>query len=178
MQIKQDEIKETKNIGKLFGSDVKLLSLKGGFHIGMGKKEKNSNKTEIIAVGSHPAIIAHQIEKKYQQDFEQKMAKSEKDSLPSVVELSKNLTSSEKNVFNLDIYALKKDETVEFKITKNNFEIFSIKASENNKEIVLEKTEKHPEKMARINIKNLSKSLEKGIKEYASKNNLKIKRNF
>ena len=64
------------------------------------------------------------------------------------------------------------------KITKHNFEIFSIQASENNGEIVLEKTEKNVERIKNLNKKEISKSLEKTIKEYAEENSLIIKENF
>ena len=66
MDIKEDEIKDIKKLGTLNGSEVKLVTLKGGFHIGMGKKRENSRKSEILAVGSHPALVSHQISKKYE----------------------------------------------------------------------------------------------------------------
>ena len=88
MEINKDEIKETKKIGKLNGSDVKMITLKGGFHIGMGKKEKDSKKNDILAVGSHPALVSHQISKKYNSKFEENLAKNESETMPSVVELS------------------------------------------------------------------------------------------
>jgi hypothetical protein len=177
MEIKQDEIKEVKKLGTLHDSEVKLVTLKGGFHIGMGKKNKNSKTSDILAVGSHPALVSHQISKKYDQKFEQAMAKSEKEALPSVTEYSHNLNSVEKNVLGLDIYAVKKNERVQFKVTKHNFEIFSIHANENAGEIVLEKTEKGriPNN---IDKKELSKNLEKTIQEYAKKNSLSVKKNF
>ena len=44
MEIKEDEIKEVRKLGTLNGSEVKLVTLKGGFHIGMGKKDKNCQR--------------------------------------------------------------------------------------------------------------------------------------
>jgi len=141
VDIKQDEIKEVKKIGTLNGSEVKLVTLKGGFHIGMGKKGKKSNKSEILAVGSHPALVSHQISKKHT-NFEQVMAKNEKEAMPSVTDYSSNLSSIEKNVRGLDIFAMKKNEKIEFQITKHNFEIFSISASECDGNIILEQIDK------------------------------------
>lgn len=178
MEIKEDEIKETKNIGTLHNSEVKLISLKGGFHIGVGKKQANSKSSDILAVGSHPAIVSHQISKKYNDKFEQKMEKNEGDSLPSIIEYSHNLSSANKNVLGLDIYAIKKNEKTEFKVTKHNFEIFSIQTSESNGSIVLEKTEKNIDRLKNVDKTELSKNLEKTIKEYATKNGLKIKKKF
>ena len=177
MDIKQDEIKEVKKIGTLNGSEVKLVTLKGGFHIGMGKKGKKSNKSEILAVGSHPALVSHQISKKHT-NFEQVMAKNEKEAMPSVTDYSSNLSSIEKNVRGLDIFAMKKNEKIEFQITKHNFEIFSISASECDGNIILEQINKNERELANLDKHNLSKNLSKTIKQYAEEHDLKIKKNF
>lgn len=178
MEIKQDEIKETKKLGTLHNSEVKLISLKGGFHIGIGKKSSNSQNSDILAVGSHPAIVSHQISKKYNTKFEEAMAKNEEGSSSTVCEYSHNLNSAQKNVLGLDIYAVKKNEQVEFKVTKHNFEIFSIQANEMAGEITLEKTEKNEARLKNLDKKELSKNLEKSIREYANEHGLKIKKNF
>jgi hypothetical protein len=178
VEIKQDEIKEVKKIGKLNGDDVKLIALKGGFHIGMGKKEKNSNKIDILAVGSHPALISHQISKQYPSSFEQTLQKSEMDTMPSIEEYSHHLTKSQKDVLGLDIYIMKKNEKVEFKVTQHNLDVFTIEANEMNGILELNKTESHSETINKMNKKELSKSLEKSIKEYAKKNNVNIKKAF
>lgn len=178
MEIKEDEVKEVKKIGTLHGSEVKVVSLKGGLHIGMGKKNKTSRKSEILAVASHPAIVSHQIESQYNK-FEQSMNKNETENMSTVEDFSHNLNSMQKNVLGLDIYAIKKNETVEFKITKNQVsDVFSIKASESGQEITLEKTEKNKNRLDKLDRTELSKSLDKSIKEYANKNGLKIKKNF
>jgi len=178
MEIKEDEVKEVRKIGKLNDSEVKLVTLKGGFHIGMGVKDKNSKKSEILAVGSHPAIVSHQISKKYENKFEQAMAKNESEAMGSVSDYSHNLDSAQKNVLGIDIYAIKKNQELEFKVTKHNFEIFSIKATENSDSLTLEKTEKDTSKMGSVDKKRLSQSLEKSIKEYAKENKLNIKKKF
>ncbi len=178
MDIKEDEIKEVKKLGTLNGSEVKLVSLKGGFHIGMGKKKANSKDSDILAVGSHPAIVSHQISKKFEKGFEQAMAKNEADAMPDVVDYSHNLNSTQKNVLGLDIYAIKKNEKVEFKVTKHNFEIFSIQANELGEDITLEKTSKNEARLANVDKRELSNNLDKTIKEYAKENGLKIKKKF
>lgn len=178
MEINQDEVKEIKNIGKLNDSEVKLVTLKGGFHIGMGKKSKEAKKSDILAVGSHPALITHQISKKFEGKFEESMAKNEKEAMPNVTECSDNLSKSQKNVLGLDIFVLEKNENVEFKVTKHNFEIFNIKATRDSDNVILEKTEKNSERLKNVDKKELSKSLEKTIQEFARANKLKIKKNF
>lgn len=177
MDIKQDEIKETKKIGTLNGAEVKLVTLKGGFHIGMGVKNKNSKKSEILAVGSHPALVSHQISKKHSK-FEEVMAKNEQEAMPSVIDYSHNLTSAERNVRGLDIVAMKKNDNINFQVTKHNFGIFKIEGYEDHDSIVLEKTYKDSEKLSTLDIEKLSKNLNKTIKEYAKENGLKIKINF
>jgi S-adenosylmethionine synthetase len=177
MDIKLDEIKDSKKIGTLNGSEVKVITLKGGFHIGMGVKNKNSKKSEILAVGSHPALVSHQISKKHK-GFEEAMAKNEKETMPSVIDYSHNLTSAERNVRGLDIIAMKKNENINFQVTKHNFGIFKIEGYEDNDSIVLEKTHKDSEKLSTLDIQKLSKNLNKTIKEYAKENRLKIKINF
>jgi hypothetical protein len=178
MEIKQDEIKEVKKIGTLHGSEVKLVTLKGGFHIGMGKKEKGSKKSDILAVGSHPALVSHQISKKYKEKYEQKMQKNENEISEVVCEFSHKLSSTQKNVLGLDIYAIKKNENVEFKVTKHNFEVFSIQASESLDSITLEKTSKNKSGLSNIDKDKLSKNLQDAIREYAKNNDLKIKKKF
>lgn len=178
MEIDKEEIKEVKKLGTLHGSEVKLVTLKGGFHIGMGKKSEKSRKSDILAVGSHPAIVSHQISKKFDNRFEQAMAKNESEAMPDVVDFSHNLDSTQKNVLGLDIYAVKKNEKVEFQVTKHNFKIFSIEAHESGSEIVLEKTEKNEARLANLDKSELSKNLSKAIKEYAKDNRLSIKKKF
>lgn len=178
MEIKKDEIKDVKKLGTLNGSEVKLVTLKGGFHIGLGKKAKNSKSADILAVGSHPALVSHQIVKKFDSKFEQTLNKSESESTSFVKEYSHNLDSADKSVLGLGVFAIKKNEQVEFKVTKHNFEIFSIQASEIGNEIVLEKTEKNIARLKNLDKKELSKSLEKSIREYAKENGLKIKKKF
>jgi predicted metal-dependent hydrolase len=81
-------------------------------------------------------------------------------------------------VLGLDIYAMKKNENVEFTVTKHNFEIFSISASESGGEIILEKTDRNDDRLKNVNKKELSEKLEKSIKEYAKENGLTIKKKF
>jgi hypothetical protein len=178
MDIKEDEIKEVNKLGNLNGDEVKLITLKGGFHIGVGKKAENSIKNTILAVGSHPALVSYQISKKYENKFEQTMNKSENGTDSEVINYSNNLTSSQKNVLGLDIYVIKKNESIDFKVTKHNFEIFSIEANSDQDILSLNKTHKNEESLARLDKNELSKNLEKAIKEYAKNKGLKIKKNF
>jgi hypothetical protein len=178
MDINEDEVKEVSKIGTLNGDEVKIVTLKGGLHIGIGKKSENSNKAAILAVGSHPALVSYQISKKYDQKFEQIMNKNEKELLPEVSNNSNNLSSTEKNVLGLDIYTIKNGQEIDFKITKHNFEIFSIKANQLGDYLSLDKIIKNEERLTNLNKKELSEKLEKTIKKFAKSNKLRIKKNF
>lgn len=178
MDIKEDEIKEVNKLGNLNGDEVKLITLKGGLHIGVGKKTENSNKSAILAIGSHPALVSYQISKKFEQKFEETLNKSEGKISPEVTNYSKNLSSMNKNIMGLDIYAIKTGENVDFKITKHNFEIFSIQAVDDGQTLSLNKTSKNEERLSKLNKAELSKNLEKAIRQFAKNSKLKIKKKF
>lgn len=178
MDIKEDEIKEIKKIGSLNGGEVKLITLKGGFHIGVGKKNKNSKKPDILAVGSHPALINYQIEKKHGIDYEQVMTKNETEAMPTVTEYSHNLKSSFKNILGMDIYAMKKSDSVQFKLTKHNFDICTVETSEDGEEIVVHDfnwEQSKVDKMSKNDLDVVCDNIIDSIYEYATQNNLKVK---
>ena len=83
-----------------------------------------------------------------------------------------------KNILGIDIYAIKTGDKVDFKITKHNFEIFSIQASKDDSVLSLNKTFKNEERLSRLDKSELSKSLEKAIKQFAKNNKLKIEKKF
>lgn len=178
MDIKEDEIKEVNKLGNLNGDEVKLVTLKGGLHIGIGKKSEDSKKSAILAVGSHPALVSYQISKQFDQKFEQNLTKTEGEVVSEVIDYSKTLSPLNKNILGLDIYAIKTGDDIDFKITKHNFEIFSIQATRDSDILSLNKTIKNEERLSNLNKNELSKSLEKAIKEFAKSNELKIKKKF
>lgn len=178
MDIKEDEIKEISKLGSLNGSEVKLITLKGGFHIGVGKTKEDSKTADILAVGSHPALISYQIQKKFDKKFEETLNKNENHPCHEVTDYSNNLDHKENEQLGLDIYAIKTNQDIDFKLTKHNFEIFSIKACVEGKELVLNKSTKNAEQLKSLNKKEISKKIEKSIKDFAKANKLKIKKQF
>jgi len=178
MNIKEDEIKEIKKIGSLNGEEVKLITLKGGFHIGMGRKNKSSKQPDILAVGSHPALVNYQIEKKHGADYEQVMEKNESDALPVVSDYSHNLKSSFKNVFGMDIYSMQKNQEIEFKLTKHNFEACSVKVTQDDGELFVEDFKWDSSKvknMSKSDVECLCDSVIESIIEYARENKLRVR---
>ena len=97
MDIRPDEVESVKTIGELNGQDVKLIKVYGGFNIAVGTKKKGKKKPEVLAAGSHPALVTYQLTKEFTDDFKPAMCKSEAEIMPSVeektIELTKNLTS-------------------------------------------------------------------------------------
>lgn len=178
MDIKEDEIKEISKLGTLNGSEVKLITLKGGLHIGVGKSKENNKNADILAVGSHPALISYQIQKKFDKNFEETLNKNENHPSHEVTEYSDNLNFKENEKLGLDIYAIKTSQDIDFKLTKHNFEIFSIKASIEGNDLVLSKITKNTDQLKSLNKKEISKKLEKSIKDFAKSNKLKIKKKF
>lgn len=173
MEIDKKEIREVKKLGTLDGSEVKLVSLKGGFHIGLGKK-KNGQKDEILAAGSHPAIVAHQISKTYGHSFEQTLNKSEQESMPAVVDYSHTIEASLIKNEGYDIYALKNNTQCEFKLTKHNFDVCTILAKDNGSEIVIEKYIHSSKPIAKEVSETLSKAMDESIKDFAKQLNRKV----
>lgn len=117
MDILPNEVESVNVIGKLFDDDIKIVKTNGGFHVAIGKKKRNSKKAEVLAGGSHPAIIAHQLSKDYGSDFQPSLAKSEHERMPQVEEKTKYL-SSQSIASGIELFTLHKNEELEFVLCK------------------------------------------------------------
>jgi len=122
MNIKPDEVEEVKVIGRLNDDDVKIVKTKGGFHVAIGKKEKNSRKADALAAGSHPGIVSYQIEKMYGTGFQPAIFKSEQDALHKVEDKTENLPDMAKNA-GLELYVLNKSNEYSFVLCKHGLEL-------------------------------------------------------
>ena len=118
MEIKPSEVESVKTIGNLYGDDVKIVKTVGGFHVALGKKERNSKKAEALAAGSHIGIVAHQIEKQFKKDFQPAIFKSEQDRLEIVSECTKYLPMNHQD-FGLELFALNKGENYDVVLYKH-----------------------------------------------------------
>lgn len=118
MKIEASEVESIKTIGSLFGDEVKIVRLVGGYQIALGKKEKNSKKAEALAAGSHAGIVAHQIEKQFKEDFQPAIFKSEQDRLETVSECTKYLPMNHQD-FGLELFALNKGENYDVVLYKH-----------------------------------------------------------
>jgi len=131
MQIDPKEVAGIEEAGMLDGHPVKLVRLKGGFFIAVGKP-RGKSKEEALAAGSHGAIVKFNIEKSYP-DFQPVMMKSE-GMHPAVAESHSHFLSEDLRKSGHDIFSVKEGETVNFYITKHNMNVHVI-------ESVLEKGE-------------------------------------
>lgn len=126
MDIKPSEIESVEQIGQLDGVAVKMIKTIGGFWIAVGKP-KNKSSAEALAAGSHPAIVKYSIAKQYA-DFQPSLAKSENTQmLEDVTGYTENLPKSMRDK-GYDMYALKKNESVQYVLTKHGAEVHSFRA--------------------------------------------------
>lgn len=116
MKIDPKEVKTVKTIGNLHDEDVKLVATKGGLYLALGRKSKGKKGHEALAAGSHPALVLHQIEKEFKNDFQPSMHKSEQDQLPHVTELPCDIKG-------LSMFSLKKDFKIDVVIAKFGIEV-------------------------------------------------------
>lgn len=136
MQIKPDEVESTTVVGRLHDDDVKMVKLKGGFHILIGKKERNSRKADALAAGSHPGIVTYQIEKTYGSEFQPAIFKSEQDALHKVEDKTDNLPEIAKNS-GLELYVLNKANKYDFVLCKHGLELAKYETEIENGELVI-----------------------------------------
>jgi len=117
MDIKPNEVESVSVVGTLNGDDVKIIKTHGGFHLAVGKKNKKSKKSEVLAGGSHKAIVAHQIQKDYGSDYQPILSKSEHDNLGKIEDKTSYLNSD--NIQDgVELYAITKNNKVEFVLYK------------------------------------------------------------
>lgn len=89
--VRPEEISSIEEIGMIGDEPVKMIKVIGGFHIATAKI-KGADKA--LAMGSHAAIVKHQLEKTYAAAYRPNMEKSEGNQEPEVSEKTKLLSSS------------------------------------------------------------------------------------
>lgn len=140
IEIKPSEIEKVDELGTLDGEKIKLVKTKGGLYLAIGKARKQSNP-EVLAAGSHPAIVRHNIQKSFAQ-FQASMMKSEELGTDAeVAELSDLLLKSESEQ-GFGLYVVKKHNTFDIILTKNEEEVISCQAMAAEDDLILFKSEK------------------------------------
>jgi hypothetical protein len=121
--INKEEIDSIEEVGNLDGEVVKMIRLKGGFHICTGKP-RGKKQEEVLAAGSHPAIVKYKIEKQYP-DFRPSMMKNEACADNSIVDRHSHFLSDELRKSGHDLYSVQVDTNVNFYVTKNGITVSS-----------------------------------------------------
>jgi hypothetical protein len=136
MIIEPNEIDTVEEIGSLHGRPIHLLRTKGGFWMGVGKI-RGSYKEEVLAAGSHPAIVKYDLEKKYP-DLQLIMQKSEPFIGEPSVDKHTHFLSEDLIKSGHDIYSIKQDDTIEWQLTKHNIKLGSVTGLITNESILIQ----------------------------------------
>ena len=120
MQIKPNEVSTIEDIGTLNGNPVKLVKLKGGFHIAVGRK-RGSPSEEALGAGSHSAIVKYNLEKQYP-DYQPSMMKSEGHIEP-IVEQHTHFLADDLRKSGHEIYSVQTGVDIEFYVTLEKSDI-------------------------------------------------------
>jgi hypothetical protein len=162
--INRKDISEIYTVGKLRGSDVRLIKTKGGFHIFMGK-EKPDTEDKILASSSHRAIGLHQIEQQYP-DFQPAIMKSESEEMEQVKDVSSRLGSLAKNL-GYQAYILHKNDNFRISISKDSFEVGSVSLGKKENDLEITNIQL-PIKGNRLLKEELSQSLANIVEDLSS----------
>lgn len=127
-EIKPQEVESIRVIGQLNGDEVKVIKTIGGFYCAVGRKSKNKKTVEPLAAGSHLALVAHQIEKQFSNDFQHAMFKSESEVLPLVKEYTKKLPVEMVDA-GYELFTMTKNEKVNFVATKLGAEVINFEGT-------------------------------------------------
>lgn len=135
MQITPDEIENIEEAGLLDKNPVKILRTKGGFHIAVGRP-RGKYKDEVLAAGSHPAIVKFNLEKHFP-EFQPALMKSEATDYSPVVVKHTHFLSNDLVKSGHDIYSVQSGSHIEFQVTKQNVKVASVQGTLEKDGIVL-----------------------------------------
>lgn len=166
MEIRPEEVKQIKVIGKLFDDDVKLVTLKGGFNLAIGKKNQVAKKAEALAAGNHAAIVAHHLEKTFGSDFQPAMFKSEAEKLEKVEEKS-NFLPSDALQKGMKLYTLSKNHNYTIVLEKHGLLLGEYKLERDGDSLTVVDKKFNKTQLANEDKKALAKSISGAIEEKA-----------
>lgn len=139
MEIRPSEIDSVDSIGDLAGEQVKLVKTKGGLYIAVGRP-RGKNKDEVLAAGSHPAIVRYNIQKAFS-GFQPSMMKSEA-GIESIVAGVSDLLPKQMQNDQYDLYVIKKSNQVDFVLTKSQVEVLKFEGHLIDSDLIVFKPEK------------------------------------
>ena len=163
------EVDSIKEVGTLFGDKVKMILLKGGFHLFVGKKKKTTKKAEVLAGSSHAAIGVHQLTKDFGSDFQPALAKSESERIPDVENKTEYLPS-EAIANGIELYTINKNHSLEFILYKRGLTLGRYQAEVIGDSLVIKKHE-FKNDMFKAN-KDVANAMSRAMKDEMHKFNL------
>lgn len=172
MELKPEEVKEIKVIGRLFDNDVKLVKTKGGYNIAIGLKSKNAKQAEAIAAGGHVAIISHHIQKTFGSDFQPAMFKSEEERL-EIVEDNTGFLPSEAIAKGMKLYTLSKNNTYTVVLEKHGLSLGEYVMERDVDALVIKNKAFNSNMLKSEDKKQLAKSISASLEEIVISNDLK-----
>jgi hypothetical protein len=125
IELDSSDIADVKIIGELNGEKVKLLRTTGGFNIVVGKRHKSDKNIDTLAVGSHPAIAVHQVEKAFK-GFQKDITKTENNEESANIENFTSKFSKSMQNDGFELFCIMKSDATDFIATKRNIEIAKI----------------------------------------------------
>ena len=165
MDIKPEEVKEIRVIGRLYGDDVKLVTTFGGFVVAIGRKERGSNKSEALAGGSHVALVDFQLSKRFKDSYEPVLAKSESEQLAKIEDCSNFLPQNLQD-HGLGLYILSKSNDLTFIVDKFGVTLGEYKTENCNNQLVI-KNHRFNQELRKQNgaIESLAKAMDYKMRE-------------
>lgn len=136
MDIQPTEVESIRVIGELYGDEVKLIKMIGGFNVAIGKRERGSRKMEALAGGSHQALVIHQLSQQFKDSFEPMLAKSETEQLEKVEDCSNLLTKSLRDS-GLEMYMLNKNNNTTFVINRYGVMVGEYQTEHSNNQLIV-----------------------------------------
>jgi hypothetical protein len=115
--LQPSDIDTMEEAGMLDGQPIKLVRTKGGFWMA-------ANHKGVLAAGSHPAIVKHQLSKMFP-NFQAAMCKSENFS-DALVDKHSHFLSDDLRKSGHDVYSIQNGNEIEFQITKQNVKVASV----------------------------------------------------
>jgi hypothetical protein len=133
MKIESKEIASIEEAGILDGAPVKMMRLKGGFYIAVGRP-KGKPTEEALAAGSHPAIVKYNLAKQYP-GFQEAMMKSEAFAgSDALVDKHSHFLTEDMRKSGHDIFSVQNGPDITLYLTKHNVKIGTVSGhlQENN----------------------------------------------
>lgn len=131
------EIDTVEEIGSLDDYPVRLARTRGGLWMGIGK---NKGKEEVLASGSHPAIVRYNIKKSFP-SFKASLMKSEHFKDVEVTDLTKSLPS-DLQAQDYSLFKLEDEGKLAFIVTKNEVELTKYEVTPSDGAFIIQPTVK------------------------------------